>query len=291
MKLYNNCPLCKSNNLIGYAIDCGRNGPHISRVKCKNCDLIFANPMAEKIELKKFYKNYYNHEKYKGINFFQKAENNINRIKNLSVKTVLKEAPFLKKLEHKSKFLDVGCGLGNILAYAEKLNFDLYATDYDDEALSFVNSNFKIKCYNGDLINAKFPDNFFDQVNICHVIEHVLNPKELLLEIKRILKPGGFLSLGTPNSSSFLYRFYRHLMLLRLKVPEVIDGLEHTYIFSEKLLANTCKDLGFSIESHYTVGLGESLSNLKNSNLSFRKKVNRIIQNFFKINQWIICKK
>lgn len=291
MKLFNNCPFCKSNKLIGYAIDCKRNGPHISRVKCKKCDLIFANPMADKNELMDFYKNYYDQEKYKGINFFQKAEKNINRIKKISSKNVLKEAPFLIKFNNKSKFLDVGCGLGNILAYAEKLNFELFATDYDQEALNFVKSQFNVKCFNGDLIDAKYPDNFFDQVNICHVIEHVLNPKDLLIEIKRILKPNGILSIGTPNSASFLYKFYRSLMLFRQKVPDVIDGLEHTYIFSEKLLADTCKDLGFSVLAHYTLGLGESFSNLKNSNLNIRKKLNRLIQNFFHVNQWIICEK
>ena len=291
MKLFNTCPLCKSNKLIGYAIDCKRNGPHISRVKCCKCDLIFANPMANEDELKGFYENYYEQDKYQGINFLKKAENNINRVKKVSVKTILEEAPFLSKSNRNQKFLDVGCGLGNILAYADKLEFQLYATDYDQQALDFVSSKFKVDCFNGDLIEAKYPNNFFDQVNLCHVIEHVINPLELLIEIKRILKPGGILSLGTPNSGSLLYKFYRYSMLFRMKVPEVIDGLEHTYVFSEKLLANLCKDLDFKILMHYSVGLGESISNLKNSKLSFKKKLNRFIQNFFKINQWIVCQK
>ena len=290
MKLFKKCPICKSNQLVGYAIDCKRGGPHISRVKCSECHIIFANPMADKNELMDFYKNYYNQEKYKGINFYQKAEQNIKRIKKNNSEDIFNEVPFLLKLNKKSKFIDVGCGLGNILAYAEKLDYELYATDYDQKALDFVKSHFKVECFRGDLVNAKYPDNFFDQVNICHVIEHVLNPIDLLIEIRRILKPGGVLSIGTPNSASFLYKFYRISMFYRFKVPEIIDGLEHTFIFSEKLLAKTCKDLGFSILSHYTVGLGESLSNLKNSNLSTRKKINRIIQNVFKINQWIICR-
>lgn len=291
MKLFKNCPLCKSNKLIGFAIDCKRDGPHISRVKCCECDLIFANPMANKDELKHFYENYYNQDKYQGINFFQKAENNINRIKKINIETVLKEAPFLLKLKKNKNFLDVGCGLGNILAYADKLEFKLYATDYDQQALDFVSSKFKVECFNGDLSDAKYPDNFFDQVNLCHVIEHVINPLELLVEIKRILKPNGVLSLGTPNSGSILYKLYRYTMFFRLKVPEVIDGLEHTYVFSEKLLANVCRELGYNILLHYSVGLGESISNLKNSNLTFGKKINRLIQNFFKINQWIVCQK
>ena len=47
MKLFKSCPVCNSENLIGDSIDLLRKGPHISRTKCLDCELIFANPMAE----------------------------------------------------------------------------------------------------------------------------------------------------------------------------------------------------------------------------------------------------
>ncbi|HJV20857.1 MAG TPA: hypothetical protein VJ552_13320 [Sediminibacterium sp.] len=59
MIFYKKCPVCGSTNLLGYAIDCLRNGPHMSRVKCGNCDIVFANPMADAKDLEVFYTNYF----------------------------------------------------------------------------------------------------------------------------------------------------------------------------------------------------------------------------------------
>lgn len=46
------------------------------------------------------------------------------------------------------------------------------------------------------------PDAYFDVVIFCEVIEHLTeDPVKALLEIKRILRPGGMLILSTPNVS------------------------------------------------------------------------------------------
>ena len=58
MKLFKTCPICNSENIIGDSMDVKRKGPHISRTKCIDCKLIFANPMAESNELEDYYKNY-----------------------------------------------------------------------------------------------------------------------------------------------------------------------------------------------------------------------------------------
>jgi SAM-dependent methyltransferase len=47
-----------------------------------------------------------------------------------------------------------------------------------------------------------FPEKSFDVVLFCEVIEHLQSdPVKVLLEIKRVLKPGGHLVLTTPNVS------------------------------------------------------------------------------------------
>lgn len=63
------------------------------------------------------------------------------------------------------------------------------------EVLEYLYQQFNIE-------EETFPyqDNFFDVVLCCEIIEHLLaDPVHALLEIRRVLKPGGTLVLSTPN--------------------------------------------------------------------------------------------
>jgi len=177
------------------------------------------------------------------------------------------------------------------LAYANQLNCELNATEFDTGALGFVKEHFTVKTFQGDIWEAKYPENYFDFIHISHVIEHVLDPKAYISEMKRILKPGGFLAIGTPNMSSNLYLFHRWSKLLRMNVPDVIDGLEHTFIFPKKLLRNLCQEQGLEVTDHFTHNLREKFSNLISYKMPLKKRLNRLIQNAFQVNQWIVCQK
>lgn len=291
MILHKKCPLCGSTSLIGFAIDTKRRGPHISRVKCTSCKLVFANPMADEDELNLHYNDYYEKDHFKAMDYKKIILDRYHLIKKLQPDGIGKDARYLKLLKSHSKFLDVGCGLGLGLAYANQLNCDLYATEFDEGALNFVKEHFSVKTYKGDLLEAQYPDNFFDFVHISHVIEHVIDPRAYVREMIRILKPGGYLAIGTPDISSNLYRIHRWINLLQLKVPDIVDGLEHTFIFPKSGLDSLCTQEGLEVMDHFTHSLGERISNLRQYQIPLSKKLNRLIQNAFHVNQWIVCKK
>lgn len=52
------------------------------------------------------------------------------------------------------------------------------------------------------LEDCRFPDAAFDVVYLSQVIEHLLRPQEMLMELRRIMKPRGRLLLTTPNVHS-----------------------------------------------------------------------------------------
>ncbi|MBM3168684.1 MAG: class I SAM-dependent methyltransferase [Bacteroidetes bacterium] len=291
MILHKKCPLCNSASLLGYAMDLKRKGPHISRVKCQECRVVFANPMADEKELQDYYQHYYEKDLYEATHYKSIILNHFKRIATLEPIRIKKEARYLGLLQAGHTFLDVGCGLGLGLAYAHRLDCTLFATEFDQGALDFVQEHFPVSTYQGDIWGAKYPEAYFDFIHISHVIEHVLDPIAYLKEMKRILKPGGILAIGTPDSSSKMYSLHRTFYLLHLQVPDIVDGLEHTFIFPKATLAALCKQQGFLIEDHYTHSLGEKLSNLLRYKLPLVKKINRLIQNAFHVNQWIVCKK
>lgn len=291
MLLHRKCPLCDSTNLKGYAIDCSRRGPHISRVKCINCKVVFANPMANAEELTNYYQNYYDASIFDSLQFKGYITDKIKQIRSYTRADVDREASYISKYKTSGRFLDVGCGLGLGLAFANQLGFELYATEFDEGAINFVKEHFEVNVFHGELLHAGYPDDHFDMIHISHVIEHVSDPIAYIKEMHRILKKGGVLYIATPDIDSNLYRWYRAFNLLKLSVPKVIDGLEHTFIFPKITLRKLCEQQGFKTLNHRGISIMEKLSNLRRYKMPLKKKLARYLQNFFKVNQWLVCEK
>jgi SAM-dependent methyltransferase len=59
---------------------------------------------------------------------------------------------------------------------------------------------FVFRHFNTETENFPYPDGYFDFVLYCEIIEHLTqNPARALVEIHRILKPGGQVLITTPN--------------------------------------------------------------------------------------------
>jgi len=52
--------------------------------------------------------------------------------------------------------------------------------------------------YREDLTKLSFKDNSFDAILCYHVLEHIEDDKKAILELFRVLKPGGWAILQTP---------------------------------------------------------------------------------------------
>ena len=102
----------------------------------------------------------------------------------------------LKQL--KGKILDVGAGLGDFIKQCP----DGFAVDPDPlNVQEMINRGIKAKQLFNDKID--YNDSFFDSVIMDNVLEHIVNPDNLLLEIKRVLKPNGILLIGVPGLKGF----------------------------------------------------------------------------------------
>jgi len=78
---------------------------------------------------------------------------------------------------------------------------------------------------------------------------------------------------------------------LTLRVPLIVDGLEHTVIFTKKNLATLLTAHHFTHLIHFRESVGDNFSNIWSSDLSIKKKVVRYVQTFVKINQVLITQK
>jgi len=101
--------------------------------------------------------------------------------------------------------LDLGCGDGSLtieVAKAVKAK-KIYCVDIDARALSVAEAR-GAKTFLLDLSKDKIPlqDNSVDLVTSFEVIEHLINPDNMLKEVYRVLKFNGYLLISTPNLAS-----------------------------------------------------------------------------------------
>lgn len=111
---------------------------------------------------------------------------------------------YLRKIKQKRKLLDIGCGEGFFLSYAERY-WDTYGIDISDYAIFRAKKTLKkTNLIIGDInnLNLYYENNLFDIVIAFDVLEHLENPDNVLNKIEKIIKNGGFLVISTPNLGS-----------------------------------------------------------------------------------------
>lgn len=105
--------------------------------------------------------------------------------------------------------LDIGCASGFMLSEIFKSypEAKYFGVDVYDKAIAFAKKNYpEIKFKVASAEELPFKNEGFDLILFYETIEHVVNPKQCLVEIKRVLKKDGILIL-TMDSGSLLFRF------------------------------------------------------------------------------------
>ena len=86
--------------------------------------------------------------------------------------------------------LDAGCGTGNLVHQFRKQNVDAYGTDLSENAINFSSVDVKPFLQVGSISALDYPDNEFDLVTCCEVLEHIPFPEceQVIKEIHRVSK-------------------------------------------------------------------------------------------------------
>jgi len=162
-------------------------------------------------------------------------------------------APRLEMLQfipsHCKKILDVGCGDGSFLS-AVKSTKDIEAWGVDISKNSIEIAEKRIdKALHADLTQdiQILPDDYFDAIFFNDVLEHIINPKELLINIKKKLNRNGIVVASIPN-----IRHYRILiMLLKNKdfKYEKIGVMDETHLrfFTKKSMIRLFDTAGYQV--------------------------------------------
>ncbi len=184
------------------------------------------------------------------------------------VELFISEVNKFEKIDFKNKkLLEIGAGVGTFLVTARtKYQIDAFGVEPSQDEFSPFNeiSTALLKEYNlpKDIVisasaeKLPFKDNSFDFIYSTNVLEHVQNPRLVIEESIRVLKPGGYLQFVIPNYFSFWEGHYgifwpcltnrflaKVYALLVGKNPRYIDTLQLISPFYLKRILSKMKNV------------------------------------------------
>lgn len=158
-------------------------------------------------------------------------------------------------LDDKSKVLDYGCGNNQLLRCIHDVGVGsddgTSLIGYEPYCKESYISKEGIKVQKEPITNL---DNHFDFIILNHVIEHAINPMDILLDCKRLLnKNFGRLYIGFPNPDSIVFDVFKG------HVPE-LDAPRHINVMPPQAIDFLLKKAGMKVIGKGYIHSGTSFS-------------------------------
>lgn len=228
------CVVCGKNNFEQIA-EKDRYGLYVSTVICKRCGLLQTNPRMTQESYNDFYETNYRKlyvgEEVPTKKFYDKQIRHGEEILYYIEKKT--------KREFRDKFVvEIGSGAGGTLEPFQEKDNQVFGLDLGSKYIEYGKKR-GIPLEVGTIEKLKNLQRKPDLVLYCHVLEHILNPYEELVELKKYLKKSSLLYIEVPGvknlKSTYHQDFLRYLQNA------------HTYHFSLATLKNLTKKAGFDL--------------------------------------------
>lgn len=220
------CELCGGthHDVVGRR---ARNGQRLRTVLCRNCGLVFTNPMPTRDEVDHFYRRRYR-EHYQGRTVPSKKHIAKSR------KGAHHRAEFLApSLPKGALVVDVGAGGGEFVNEMMERGYRTIGIEPHTGFARYAAETYGAEIVNAGWEGADIPAGEVDAISANHVLEHFRHPLEALGRFRSWLKPGGLLYLSVPN--------IQHPS----KTPYGRFHFAHLYNFNEASLLMMARRAGF----------------------------------------------
>jgi 2-polyprenyl-3-methyl-5-hydroxy-6-metoxy-1,4-benzoquinol methylase len=144
--------------------------------------------------------------------------------------------------------LDAGCGTGRGSHRLSDRGARVIALDIGFNLVGCTLRRCRCRATVGSVLSLPFTDNTFDVVFSTEVVEHTPSPLDTVLEMYRVLKPGGHLVLSTPN-----WLWQMPVRLASLTGLRPYDGFEN--FVKPAHLRKTLEDAGGCVVEHKGIHL------------------------------------
>jgi len=236
---YECCPVCNSKSIEK---DTDSKDYTVSKEifpiwKCHSCSFKFTQDVPSQNAIGRYYKsdNYVSHsDTKKGL-----IHSLYHAVRSITLKSKRNLIISETKLK-KGNILDIGCGTGAFLSEMKSADWSIVGLEPDQMAAEKASSLYGIQPQNPIELFSKAPESF-DAITMWHVLEHVHQLEEYIVQLKKILKKDGVLFIAVPNYTSFDSKLYKDHWA-------GYDVPRHLYHFSPKSMEVLMNNHGFNIK-------------------------------------------
>jgi 2-polyprenyl-3-methyl-5-hydroxy-6-metoxy-1,4-benzoquinol methylase len=150
--------------------------------------------------------------------------------------------------EHSTKVMEMGCGDGTFASSMMKDGREVWGIEMDQKRAAIAKPKIT-KLIEGDLVDliSTIPTNYFDCIFFNDVLEHLLEPGDVLQKIIPLLKKDGLVISSIPN-----FRYVGNLQEIllqkdfRYKTSGILDKT-HFRFFTQKSIIRMFNEAGFDV--------------------------------------------
>lgn len=143
-----------------------------------------------------------------------------------------------KLIPQKGTVLDIGSGTGDFLITAKNNGWEIKGLEPNPKAKQIAVS--KGVVFVDTLENIA--DDSIDLITMWHVLEHVPNLEEQFTQLKRIVKPNGYILIAVPNYKSFDAKYYKEFWA-------AYDVPRHLWHFSKTAIQKLASNYGLELKN------------------------------------------
>ena len=203
--------------------------------RCAHCGLEETLPRPSASGLKCLYETYYNFGGETGTRYTRWREHFFFSFLNRLWSSIDGDISFYQR-RGTGRLLDIGCNEGRGLRIYARNGFEVEGIELNPTAAAVARSfGFDVHTR---LLSEFHPTTAYDVAVLSNVLEHSLDPKEMLLDIHRILVKGGRVWISCPNSQSWLRRVFGRSWI-NWHVPF------HIFHFNSETLQRLLADAGY----------------------------------------------
>jgi 2-polyprenyl-3-methyl-5-hydroxy-6-metoxy-1,4-benzoquinol methylase len=185
------CPVCGSENrTLNFPLP-----EDMNIYQCNDCTLGYVDPFPV-----------YSGDVYEET-YFNKSLVSYDSMREYRIKRFgMERIRLIQKYVPAGKLLDIGCGVGWFLEAAKNSGFECFGQEISSQLAEYTSEKLGIHVYSENLESI---EDKFDVITMFDLIEHVMDPKVLIEQSKKLLNPGGIIVAFTPNYDSLGIQFLK----------------------------------------------------------------------------------